>query len=176
MNVVADNYFKSLRAVLFHLDQAGFRISKSKLYRDKDKGMIRINPDGTVPETEVRAYAATLERKSGSIDDLSDVHARKAAKEVEKLEEQIARLRFERQKEQGKYIPRSSFEAELAARAVVFESGFRHVFNIKAKEWIVLVGGKMEKASELLTALNQALDEQLNSYTSLENFQVMFED
>ncbi|MFO7753188.1 MAG: terminase gpA endonuclease subunit, partial [Desulfobacteraceae bacterium] len=69
--------FSSLLEVLKHLDNAGFRISKSKLYRDKDKAMIRVNPDGSVPETEVRAYASTLERKDGNIDDLSDIHAHK---------------------------------------------------------------------------------------------------
>lgn len=166
--------FPSLLAVVDHLDRAGFKISKSKLYRDRDKNFIQVNADGTVLETEVRAYAATLDRKDGSIADLADVHARKTSKEIERLEEQIAKLKFDREKEQGLYIPRKNFEAELAARAAVFDVGFRHAFNVQAREWIALVGGRPEKAAEFLAALNQALDEQLNTYATTRVYQVMF--
>ncbi len=168
--------FPSLFAVVAHLDQAGYKISKSKIYRDKDKNFIKTNQDGSVPETEVRAYAATLERKDGSLDDLSDIHARKTGKEVEKLEEQIAKLKFEREKEQGKFIPKKDFESELAARAAVFESGFRHMFNLNCREWIALVGGKTDRTADFLQALNEALDKQLNSYATLKIFQVMFSE
>ena len=173
---VAMATFPSLLAAMENLASAGYKISKSKIYRDKDKNFIRVNTDGTVPETEVRAYAATLERKGGSIDDLNDIHNRKTGKEIERLEEQIRKLRFDREKEQGKFIPRGEFESELAARAAVFDSGFRHAFNVKAREWIALVGGKPEKAADFLLALNQALDEQLTSYATTRTFQVMFED
>ncbi|MCK5313221.1 MAG: hypothetical protein KAJ62_13980 [Desulfobacteraceae bacterium] len=168
--------FRNLYAVLGHLQEAGFRVSRPKIYKDKKKGQIRVNSDGTVLESEVRAYAATLKRKDGSIADLNDVHARKANKEVERLEEQIAKLRFENEKETGKYILRTDFEAELAARAVVLESGFRHLFNMKAREWITLVNGKIEKSADFLQELNSSIDEQLNSYATTKTFQVMFED
>ena len=173
-NTDASENFPSILAAMAHLDRAGFRISKSKMYRDRDKGMIRVNPDGTVPETEVRAYAATLTKKVADIGDLNDVHAIKTAKEVERLEEQIAKLKFEREKDQGKYIPRSEFEAELAARAAVFESGFRHAFNSKSRTWIALVNGRQEKTAEFLHALNKSLDELLTSYANTNTFQVMF--
>lgn len=168
--------FESLLTVCEHLKSCGYRISKSKLYRDRDKGMIRTLPDGRVQETEVRAYASTLERIGGDIGDLTDIHARKASKEIERLEEQIAKLRFEREKEEGRYIPRKDFEAELAARAVVFEAGFRHLFNAKAREWIAMVSGRIEKSAELLRDLNMSLDEQLTKFSSVRTFQVMFEE
>ncbi len=168
--------FKSINVVWKHLKKAGFKISDSKIYRDKAKGMIRVNSDGTVSESEVRAYAGTLERVDGDIGDLTDVHARKANKEVERLDEQISKLRFENEKETGKYILRSDFEAELAARAVTLESGFRHLFNMKSKEWIALVNGKVEKSADFLQQLNEGLDEQLNSYATTKTFQVMFEE
>ena len=65
--------FSSLREAVRHLQAAGYKISKSKISRDKGKNLIKVNGDGTVPETEVRAYAATLERTAGSIDDLNAV-------------------------------------------------------------------------------------------------------
>ena len=166
--------FASLFAVVDHLSSAGFKISKSKIYRDKDKNRIKINQDGTVPETEVRAYAATLERKEGDIGDLNDIHTRKTAKEIERLDEQVKKIKFENAKEQGKYIPRVDFEAELAARAGVFDTGFRHAFDMHVREWIALVGGKPEKSADFLLALNRVLDEQLNNYATTRTFQVIF--
>ena len=41
--VTAGVIFPTLWAVMEDLEKAGFRISKSKIYRDRDKGMIRVN-------------------------------------------------------------------------------------------------------------------------------------
>jgi hypothetical protein len=170
--------FPSLRSVFFHLQAAGYKISIAKIYRDFKKGLIHKEIDGTVLETEARAYivAANLTRISGNIEDLSDLHSQKNRKEIEKLDEQVAKLRFEREKEQGKYILKNDFATELAARAAVFDSGFRHLFNVKVREWIALVGGKSEKAADFLQELNQALDEQLTTYASTKTYQVLFID
>lgn len=169
---VFDNIYK----VVEHLDAAGFRISKSKIYRDRDKGMIRVNSDGSVAETEVRAYAANLERKAGDIGDMSDIQAVKTAREVEKLEEQIAKARFERELQEGKYIPKKDFEAELAARVMVLETGIKHMFNMRVREWIALVGGSAEKSAELLQQMNEGVDKQLTDYANTDRFQVMFSE
>jgi hypothetical protein len=167
-------HFSSLREVVRHLQQTGYKVSQSKISRDKIKNLIKVNSDGTVPETEVRAYTATLTRVEGNIDDLNDIHAKKTSREVDRLDEQIAKLKFERKKEEGKYIPKADFEAELAARAAVFDTGFRHAFNIHAREWIALVGGKPEKSADFLQSLNKILDEQLNNYATTKIFQVIF--
>ncbi|MCP3941682.1 MAG: hypothetical protein GY710_09410 [Desulfobacteraceae bacterium] len=168
--------FPSLRSVLIHLENTGFKISKSKLYRDRDKGMIRVNPDNSVLETEVRAYASTLERKEGDIGDLNDMHAQKTAKEVESLELKVKKQQFDFDREQGKYLPRKDFEAELAARAVIFETGLKHLFNTRVGEWIALVGGKPDKAPDLLQLLHNSLETELSNYATTSTFQVMFEE
>lgn len=167
--------FPSLFAVLDHLDAAGFKISKSKLYRDRDKGLIMVENDGSVLEVSVREYALTLERIEGDIGNMGDLHAQKTAREVKSLDVKIAKQTLDLEVAQGKYILRSDFETELAARAVVFESGFRHFFSAQAREFIALVGGKIDKTPDLLQALNDGLDEQLNQYASMDTFQVMFE-
>ena len=166
--------FVSLHAVVDHLKGAGYRISKSKIYRDKDKGTIRVNPDGTVLETEVRAYAATLDRLVADIGDLTDIHAIKTQRDVELREEQIKKLRLQRKVEEGKYIPRKDFEAELSSRAVVLDSGLRHMVQMKAAEWVALSCGKTEKIPELILAVNQELDRLMNGYASIESYHVMF--
>lgn len=163
--------FKNRRSVYLHLKEAGYEVSRGKVYGDFDKGLIRMQMDGTVLEVDVRRYA-----QNHLSDILKDIQSVKSRKEVEKLDEQIAKLRFEREKEMGKYIQRKDFEAELAARAAVFDSGFRHLYNTKAREWIGLVGGKPEKSADFLQALNQSLDEQLNTYATTQTFQVMFSE
>jgi len=161
--------FKSRRAVLLHLNQSGYKVSRGKLYGDFKKKLIRMESDGTVLEIEVRNYAV-----NHLTDNSNDMQALKNEKEVEKLDEQIAKLRFEREKEEGKYILKKEFEAELAARAAVFDSGFRHLFNVRAREWITLLSGNPEKAPDFIQELNQALDDQLTTYASTRVYQVMF--
>ena len=169
--------FPSLLDACDHLKKVGYRISKSKIYRDRDKNFFKVNPDGTVSEAEIRAYAAEhLPKSRASLDDLDDIHAVKTAREVERLEKQNEKLQIEIDLQLGKYLPRADFEAELAARAAVLESGFRHLFNLKAREWIAAVGGKPDRQADFLAALNAGLDEQLNVYATTKVFQVLFED
>jgi hypothetical protein len=169
--------FPSLLDACEHLKKTGYRISKSKLYRDRDKNYFKVNADGTVPEAEIRAYAAEhLPKSRASLQDLDDIHAVKTRREVERLEKQNEKLQFELDRERGRYIPRLDFESELAARAAVLESGFRNLFNVRVREWIALVNGKPDRSADFLSALNQGLDEQLNIYATTKVFQVIFED
>ena len=78
--------FESTLQVLHHLYDAGYKISDSKIYRDKKSGLLKVNQDGTVDEAEVRAYASSLQRRGGNIDDLSDLQQRKTEKEVAVLD------------------------------------------------------------------------------------------
>lgn len=167
--------FQNRLAVFKHLEAGGWKISLAKLYRDFDDGKIIVEPDGSVLEVEVRSYSLTyLSKIDGSIEDIKGIQEEKARKEVEKLNEQIARLRFDREKEEGKFIPRADFESELAARAAVFDSGFRYLFHRHVHEWIALVGGRPEKSADFLESLNQALDAQLNGYATTQAFQIIF--
>lgn len=168
--------FDSTLQVLNHLYDAGYKISDSKIYRDKKAGLLKVNPDGTVDEAEVRAYAAGLQRRAGNIDDLSDLQQRKSDKEIKLLELKEKKMTFELGRDMGKYIPRKDFEAELAARAVVLEAGFRHFFSVKAREMIALVNGKVEKTADFLQAMNDGLDEQLKQYATTDVFQVLFDE
>ena len=76
----------------------------------------------------------------------------------------------------GKYILKTDFAAEMAARGVAFDSGFRHLFNTKVAKWIALVGGNLGKSADLLQELNTGLDEQLTTFTDPGRFHVLFEE
>jgi hypothetical protein len=168
--------FPNRRSAVKSLQEAGYQISDAQFYRHCEKGMVRVNPDGSVLESEIRGYTANLKRIVGDIEDLNNIHSLKTKKEVEKLELQNAKLKFDQEKEQGKYIPRVDLYSELASRAAVLDTGFRHMFNVHAREWIALVGGQFDKSADFLQALNHALDEQLNTYANIKTFHVLFVD
>ncbi|MCG8636264.1 MAG: hypothetical protein MI863_20700 [Desulfobacterales bacterium] len=169
--------FPSLLAARDFLEDKGYRIPKSKIYRDKDAGKITLGEDGkTVTAMAAWEYAEKhLEKINVNSKDLKDLQARKINNTIRNQDLDFEKKQFEFDKDKGNYILRKDFEAELAARAVILESGFRHMFNTKAREWIALVGGKADKSADLLQALNTGLDEQLNNYASVQTFQVMFE-
>ncbi|HKL81764.1 MAG TPA: hypothetical protein VJ879_04545 [Desulfobacter sp.] len=171
-----DDVFKSQREIVRYLDALGFKISKSKFSRDKQRGLIKINDDGTISKGQIIEYSATLDRKGDDELPPAELQARKTEREVALLDRKLARADFEMDRDMKKYIPRKDFEAELAARAIVLDSGFRHFFSLKVREIIALVGGKVEKTADLLQTLNEGLDEQLNQYASTDVFQVLFDE
>lgn len=160
--------FENRRQVFLYLKKNGYQVSEAKLYRDFDNKKIRMETDGSVLDVQVSNYIQ--KHLNSTIEGLQDI---KNKKEIEKLDEQIAKLRFEREKELGKHIPRKDVELELAARAMVLENGFRHLFTLRAHEWIGMVGGRPEKLPDFLRALNIALDEQLSSYATTKSFKVL---
>ncbi len=167
--------FVSLRAVLIHLERSGYKISQSKIYRDKNKGLIQVRPDGKVPKAEARAYAATLEHIDGHTGDIKDIQVRKKVKEADSLDLKVEKQRWELDRDQGQYMPIKDFHTELAARAVIFETGMKHCFNMRVGEWVALVGGKPERAPDLLQEMIQPVEQELNSYANPQTFHVVIE-
>jgi hypothetical protein len=173
--------FTSLLQVMSYLIEQGYKVSKSKIYRDAENGKITVTTDDSGNKS-VAALAAWeyaekhLEKVGANKGDLKNLQATKLMQAIKIQEVEHLRKTFDLEKEQGKYIPRADFESELAARAAVLESGFRHLFNVKAREWIAIVGGKPERTADFLAALNAGLDEQLNTYATTQVFQVIFED
>lgn len=175
---IDSNVFASLLAACEYLVSKGYKVSESKIYRDKNAGKITLEQDGKSISTKaVWEYAEEYLEKTGvNGQDLSDIQSQKEYASLELKEEQIKKVRFQREKEEGKYILRSEFEKELASRAVVLDAGFRHLFNMRASEWVAIVNGQPDKSSDLLSALNNGLDEQLRAYASLRSFYVVFGD
>lgn len=173
--------FTSLLQVMDYLVVQGYKVSKSKIYRDAENGKIQAESDaaGNKSVTALAAWEYAekhLEKTGVNKGDLKNLQATKLMQAIKIQEIDHRRKTFDLEKEQGKYIPKAEFEAELAARASVLDSGFRNMFNIKVREWIALVNGTPERAPDFLAALNRALDEQLNTYATTRTFLVMFED
>jgi len=171
---IPDLKFSSLRKATEALYNAGYEISKSKMSRDKKNGLIDFNPDRSVDQKEVEKYARLLKKREAALGDNHEKAAVKTDEEIKNIRLKNEKLLFELERDMGKYIERAMFEAELAARAAIFETGLKHYFSSKIQELVALVGGKPEKSPEFMQRLNAVVDEELSRYATTKNFHVVF--
>jgi len=169
--------FVNKYAVFVSLKEDGLKVGKSKLYKDAEKGLLRVQPDGTVLLSDVELYKRaylTPKQKAGSNADLDQLQKDKLDLESQKLKEQIAKLVWDREKESGKYLLRSDFEMELAARAVVLETSLRQMAQTKAYDWIAVCKGEHSKAGDMAAMVTAEIGAVLNDYAATDRFQVIF--
>ncbi|MGE4519532.1 MAG: hypothetical protein AB7E04_08505 [Desulfobacteraceae bacterium] len=165
--------FKNIKAVLDFLKTNGFKIEKSKIYEDAKEGLLRVQKNKSVMGIDVKLYSGTLKRDGSADPEPAELTAEKLKKESLKLDLQNEKLQFELDKEKGKYLPRSDFERELAARAAVLDSGIRHSLSLKVQDIIALVGGQLSKAPDLIDYIDKIIDESMNIYATTQTFQIM---
>ncbi|MBW2653643.1 MAG: hypothetical protein JRC91_01570 [Deltaproteobacteria bacterium] len=161
------------------LQRQGYKIAKSKLYKDCKQGLLKLQNDGSVLESDLKRYARKvgLNQLSNTPDaDPNDLQSQKAEAEVDKLRAQIKLYEFQLKEKLSKYILRSDFEMEFAAKVAVLKSGIEHMLYSYAFEWAELVeNGDKETASQRLTdAMMQILKKQFNNFANIKNFEVVF--
>jgi hypothetical protein len=169
--------FPNVIAVARHFKDEGLKVGKSKLYKDADKGLLRVQPDGSVLLSDVELYKRaylTPRQKAGGDRHIEDLQKEKLEKEIKKLEEQNAKLVWDREKESGKYLLKSDFEMELAARAAVLETSLRQMASLKSYEWIAVCRGDYTKSADMAAMVTAEIGAVLNDYASTERFQVIF--
>lgn len=174
MKAAAELTFPSLRKAAEALHDAGYEVSRSKLSRDKKNGLIDFNADGSVDQKEVEKYSRLLKKREATMGDNHEKAAEKSEWEIKNLQVKHDKMVFELEKERGKYIERALFEAELAARAAIFETGLKHFFSANIQELVAMVGGNPEKSPEFLQRLNTLVDDELSRYATTKNFHVVF--
>jgi tRNA splicing endonuclease len=169
--------FGNKYAVFVSLKEDGLKVGKSKLYKDAEKGLLRVQPDGSVLLSDVELYKRaylTPKQKAGSDADIDQLQKEKLELESNRLREQIAKLVWDREKEAGRYLLRSDFEMELAARAAVLETSLRQMAQTKAYDWIAVCKGEHSKAPDMAAMVTAEIGAVLNDYASTERFQVIF--
>jgi len=171
-----DPVFENIFVLVEQLEKQGFKISKSKAYRDRRSGILRVQTDGTVLPSDARAYALTLKKVGVSPVNIEKLHEEKSQKEVERLTLEIEKIKFNLDRERGKYLLKEDFIMEMSARAAVLDIGLRHMVHTKAAEWIRMVGGKSEKNGVYIDMLNDDIDNLMNDFAALDRFQVVFMD
>ena len=175
----ATKNLKNWQAVLDHVAENGRKLSKTKLYSDINRGLLRRQPDGTFRLRDVQRYIASLPT-AGTPDALvrkaADRQRRKEEADIRKAEAAAEREEFDLQVKKGRYIRRDQVYAELAARAVTLSSGLKTAFEARNLDLVALVDGNPKKAVALVEALERICDDALNEYSREMEFEVVLED
>lgn len=177
--------FKSRYAAYKWLADNGYKVKKSKVYMDADAGLLRVERDGTVtiesvrryidhPEAGIREHLETAQ--AGEDREIREYNRRTAIAKMKIAEADAEKKEFDLEKERGLHIPRADLEMEMAGRAAVLEQGLRNLVQIRAEDWVHLVGGDVNRAGELRAAINSEVDHLLNRYVTTESFSVMFDE
>jgi hypothetical protein len=172
--------FTSVSSVVKYLDESGWKIADKTLYRhiDKDHKLSR-ESDGTFSRKNVDKYAsaylkikATGKRDEQKSDELQ---RQKLEQELKNLKQKNEREAFNFDKDRGLYIPKKQMEIELAARAGILDVGLKHWIQSNAAEWTRMVEGDTKHVGELINAMIRDLDEQINSYATPIEFEVVID-
>ena len=157
------------------MQQAGFKIKKSKVYGDRKKGKFHVQPDGRIRHADVLAYIHTeeLSKAPSMLQVLEDISTRKQEKEIEKLTAQVEKLQFDLDRDRGKYLPKEEVRTELALKIAALESGLKHMIRIYASDWVGSVGGDIKKAPVLIGQFTHRLDELLDEMGNVEELELV---
>lgn len=179
-DVQPDDVFSNSAKVLLYLQEAGWRVTKSTLYRHQGEGKIRSRPTGAYHLADVEKYARTFLKQAATgkrvQERVDDLQRKKLEKELQNLELEISRKTFAFDRDQGKYIPKELMDIELAGRAGILEAGLKHWIQSHAADWIRLAGGDTKKAGELIQFMNHSIDEHINEYASTREYRVIIDD
>lgn len=165
--------------VLTYLKEAGWKVTKTSLYRHHKEGKIAPRADGTYGQKETDKYARTWLKQQSTGKRLSEktdeLQRKKLEQELqnEALKYQHKKLRYE--KDLGKYVPKEQVELDLAGRAGILEAGLKNWVQSNAAGWIRLVDGDMKKVGELINYVIRELDEHINSYASDLDYHVVID-
>ena len=135
-------YKTQLDAVAFLRDR-GYKVSKSALNRDLKAGRISTDTNGHFEENSLLAYAVALKAPTATVEHkaLTSATTDRLSADAELKKYQSERLKLKLEKEQGKLMPKSEYERNLAARALFFKSEVRNFIHLHGAAMIHLTGG-----------------------------------
>lgn len=170
------NRFGLISDVVKWLADEGYKIKKSKVYKDAKAGYLVMSEDGSYSQEAVLAYVHTqsLDKianiKADKLDALSE---KRLQKEVEKLTVQVDKLTWDMDRDQGKYLLKDDVRTELAMKITAFEAGFKHVASTCASDWIAAVGGNQEKQQVMVDMIHGAIDKLLGEFAQVDELDLL---
>lgn len=167
-----------LPAVERYLAAAGWKIKKSKLYQDKKKGLLRLQPDGTVLKVDADTYAAAHLTPADAAPDADDSETLRLKRELVRAELEAKKQLVERNtlrmsRERGDLVSREEIDAMIVSAVSVLRSGMRQWIYVKMGELVELVGGdpaKMEEAIHLFLNESNAF---FNGFARARTFEIV---
>jgi hypothetical protein len=175
---VSGEVLGSILKVENYLTSAGWKIKKSKLYQDKKKGLLKMQPDGTVTKADADAYAAAYLAPADAAPDADDAETLRIKRETFQVELENKRLAQERMKrkmaqDMGELLPRAEVDEILVAAVTVLKSTMRQFFYVKGGEIVELVDGNPAKIEGLIHFLLNESNHFFNGFAKARSFDVV---
>lgn len=159
--------FKNVKAVLEYLQDQGFQVTKSTVYRHAKDGKLVASADGTFSESAVTGYAATFLARPADADGdggVEDVAVEKAKADARRSKA-MAKLAEERaRRESGRYVPKEDFDRALAQRAMLFKMDLKNFAHAGAPEICAVVDGDHTLVPDLILLLLRKFEDFLDRY------------
>jgi hypothetical protein len=168
--------YKNRASALRELQRRGYKLAKSKFYKDCDNGLCKRAPGGSIPESALERYIKHPRAGLKRLDRISEekVAKEKTQAEIDKLKTQVSLLQHDLAIKEGKYVSREDAEMELAAVIGQVQNSLHHMLEIRTSDWVELVGGDSAKTKDLLAASRRDLDKRFNDLAKIDNFRVLF--
>jgi hypothetical protein len=175
----ADKPLATLADVLEYLKEAGWKVTKTSLYRQQKEGKLLPRADGAYTIKSVEKYARTWLKQQSTgkriSEKMDDLQRQKLELELSNLLLENKRKELSFNKEMEKLVPREQMEIELATRAGVLEAGLKHWIQSRTAEWVRLVAGDIKKVGALINVMSRDLDKHINSYAIAPEYQVVID-
>jgi len=173
----AEPPFYNRKEVLLFLQGQGYDLKKTKLYDAAKKGLLNVQPDGTVLRSDVSDYIlhGDLKKKADEYGNISEEQADRIKNENKKFKVQIEKLEFELERDKGKYLLKSDVQTTVAIKIGALESGLKHLAMTKAVDWIITVGGDPKKVRVWQELYYADLDELLHEFGNMDEIQILIE-
>jgi hypothetical protein len=168
--------------VLSQLEVMGYQLTQRTFYRHCSKGKCRKGEKGLYTRRLVKAYVesegiirAGASEDKGQGGNETSLALEKLRRENEKLEIHNTHARLKMEKDSGQLIEREGVYLEIAARLVTLDNSFRQKIETEAPTLITMVKGDMGRMPEFTAHLFLLWDEMLNSFATLDEFEVLFD-
>ena len=170
--------FPSLMAALKYLQDQGYAVQKSKLYKDRKDGLIRMEPDGRqVRESEIHSYVvkAGLRKSTGPDPEEMEEHAAlKLKAELRKIEEQTKSIIFDRSVKEGKYVLKEAAVRERVDMLTVMEVHFRQIVDVNMVKWCQVLHGDQARVNDAVDLAGADIDEMMNALARSDTFEIEY--
>lgn len=163
-----------------YLKRLGYKVGKSKFYQDCKAGMLRMQSDGSVLESDVKAYVsrAGLVKPDQAAYDIesSDLMRKKQKREVEKLTAQVEEMTIKLDVLKHNLLDRNQVETEQSIKAGALMAGISYVFRNFARDAIQLVEGNLKHTQALVNFWTAKVESLFDEFARMDEIEVQLKN
>ena len=168
--------FENRLEALKYLQRVGYKVGKSKLYQDVKAGLLRLQSDGSVLESDVKAYVARagLVKPDQMAYEIESVNLtrKKQKREVEKLTAQVEEMTIKVDILKSNLLDRNQVETEQRIKAGALMAGVNHVFRNFSRDAIQLVEGNLKYTQALVNFWTAKMESLFDEFARMDEIEV----